>query len=381
MPLSVLIAGCGRLGSLLALKLNNQFHCIGLRRQIAYLPHGVEGIGADLCHADSLPNIPSVDHVIYCPADRKCAPKALYAQGLKNLLNAFTEKPKKLWLISSTSVYEENEGAPIDEYSATNPASPLLDMEKIGLDSGINTTILRPSGIYGWQYSHIYRWLANGTYPLPPQHYCNRIHIEDVAAAITHLMQYPECNTLYNLSDNSPCTIQALMQHAAATLHIPSPVSSSNSATLHGKRANSTKLLQTGFALLHPDCLTGYTPLLEGWHSLSQVSTFRKSIYDACCAIPAGKVVSYQQLARAVGRPKAARAVGQAMANNPCPPHVPCHRVVNARFQLYGFSQSTDNTALRTKYNRLTDEGVVIKFEQHLANAVVPPENRWSFFT
>lgn len=58
----------------------------------------------------------------------------------------------------------------------------------------------------------------------------------------------------------------------------------------------------------------------------------------ACRQIPYGKVVSYQQLAINMGRPTAARAVGQALGRNPIPIIIPCHRVIAANGKLRGFS-------------------------------------------
>ena len=73
--------------------------------------------------------------------------------------------------------------------------------------------------------------------------------------------------------------------------------------------------------------------------SLSAVrSDFQRRVLEACRGIPYGSVVSYGQLAEAVaGSRKAARAVGRALATNPVPIFVPCHRVVAADGSLGGF--------------------------------------------
>ena len=71
---------------------------------------------------------------------------------------------------------------------------------------------------------------------------------------------------------------------------------------------------------------------------LSALTAFQRDVLAACAAVPAGRTVTYGELARRVGRPKAARAVGGAMAANPVPLVVPCHRVVGSGGQLGGFS-------------------------------------------
>ena len=71
---------------------------------------------------------------------------------------------------------------------------------------------------------------------------------------------------------------------------------------------------------------------------LSSITEFQRRVLAACRHIPAGQVVTYGELARRAGRPGAARAVGRAMAANPLPLVIPCHRVVAADGSLCGFS-------------------------------------------
>ena len=71
---------------------------------------------------------------------------------------------------------------------------------------------------------------------------------------------------------------------------------------------------------------------------LSEVPPFRRSVLTACRHVACGKTTSYAELARAVGNPGATRAVGGAMANNPLPLVIPCHRVLRSDGSLGGFS-------------------------------------------
>jgi O-6-methylguanine DNA methyltransferase len=64
---------------------------------------------------------------------------------------------------------------------------------------------------------------------------------------------------------------------------------------------------------------------------------FRKAVYSALLSVPAGVTVSYGALAEMAGYPRAARAVGTAMATNPIPIVVPCHRVIRADGTLGNF--------------------------------------------
>ena len=64
---------------------------------------------------------------------------------------------------------------------------------------------------------------------------------------------------------------------------------------------------------------------------------FQMKVWNRLCAIPSGKTVSYGALAAAIGRPRAARAVGAAVGANPVPLLVPCHRVIGENGSLTGF--------------------------------------------
>ncbi len=87
-------------------------------------------------------------------------------------------------------------------------------------------------------------------------------------------------------------------------------------------------------------------------------NNFKDKVYKICCSIPKGKVATYGQLAKLAGKPKAARAVGVFMKNNPDAPIVPCHRVVASDGSLTGYSGVGGITQ---KKKMLIDEGVSFK--------------------
>jgi methylated-DNA-[protein]-cysteine S-methyltransferase len=67
---------------------------------------------------------------------------------------------------------------------------------------------------------------------------------------------------------------------------------------------------------------------------------FTRRVLAACRKIPYGKTATYSQLARIIGKPGASRAVGNALAKNPIPLIIPCHRIICANGTLGGFSAS-----------------------------------------
>ena len=86
----------------------------------------------------------------------------------------------------------------------------------------------------------------------------------------------------------------------------------------------------------------------------ARLSDFAREVYAAAREIPAGRTTSYGELARAAGHPGAAREVGAALARNPFPIVVPCHRVLAADGALHGFSAPG---GLATKRRMLEIEG------------------------
>jgi len=73
-------------------------------------------------------------------------------------------------------------------------------------------------------------------------------------------------------------------------------------------------------------------------YRLVGVSSFQASVLDACSRVGFGRVQSYKQIAEAVGRPSANRAVGRALGRNPLPVVIPCHRIISYDGRLGGYS-------------------------------------------
>ena len=79
---------------------------------------------------------------------------------------------------------------------------------------------------------------------------------------------------------------------------------------------------------------------------------FELAVYEELRRIPRGEVVSYSELARRVGRPEAARAVGAANGRNPISIVVPCHRVIGAHGALTGYAGGLDRKRWLLEHER-----------------------------
>ena len=101
---------------------------------------------------------------------------------------------------------------------------------------------------------------------------------------------------------------------------------------------------------------------------MDRLSSFTRKVLLKTCEIPRGFVATYGGIAHVLRKKGAARAVGNAEANNPFPPIVPCHRVVRSDLTLGGYGGD-----LNVKRAILEREGVIFK-----GNCVIT-ENLWKF--
>lgn len=84
---------------------------------------------------------------------------------------------------------------------------------------------------------------------------------------------------------------------------------------------------------------------------------FNKKVWQALKLIPRGRITTYKELARYLGRPKAARAIGSACGANPDAPKTPCHRAVKSDGRLGGYS---GGGGIKKKIKLLKKEGIEV---------------------
>jgi methylated-DNA-[protein]-cysteine S-methyltransferase len=101
--------------------------------------------------------------------------------------------------------------------------------------------------------------------------------------------------------------------------------------------------------------LTGDRNDLSGIElDMEAVPAFERRVYELARTIPPGKTLTYGDIAKTLGDPGSARAVGQALGRNPFAPIIPCHRVVAASGTMHGFSAGG---GVATKLRMLRIEG------------------------
>lgn len=102
---------------------------------------------------------------------------------------------------------------------------------------------------------------------------------------------------------------------------------------------------------------------------MPDLTDFQKSVLALVSKIPGGRVATYAGIAKFLGRPKAARAVGNALNKNPDLIKIPCHRVVKSDGQVGGYAAGqAAKVKLLKKEGVLITRGRVIDFDKRLFN-------------
>ncbi len=294
----VLIAGCGDVGTALGQRLAAAGHKVwGLRRDPAGLPPEIRPLAADLTDPSSLAALPEgIEAVAYTAAagaSTATAYEAAYVQGLRNLLAALTARRApvgRVLFTSSTSVYSQSAGEWVDETSPTQPqAGPqgfagrtLLEAEGILREAPFQSVALRLGGIYGPNRTRLLRQVLAGEARLPAAPaFTNRIHRDDCAGALAHLLTLEHPEPLYLGVDHDPADLGDVYRWLASKLGAPPPPPAAIESGEPGepgeptaaepaartragsKRCSNARLLATGYRFRYPTFREGYAPLIE----------------------------------------------------------------------------------------------------------------------
>lgn len=270
----ILIAGCGDVGGALGRLLVDAGHTVwGLRRRPDALPPGLRPIAADLTDAASLKGLPDgLDAVFYTAAatgrDENHYRRA-YVDGPTRLLAALHDsgqRPRRVLFTSSTAVYAQNDGGWVDEDSpaaAQGFAGRLLRQgEAAVLDGPFPATVIRFAGIYGPRRTRLIDSLRAGTAACAPGRYTNRIHRDDAAAALAHLLDLDAPAPLYLGVDDTPALHCEVLDWLARQLGVAPPRLDEGAARAGSKRCSNARLRAGGFRPRYPGYRQGYAALL-----------------------------------------------------------------------------------------------------------------------
>jgi nucleoside-diphosphate-sugar epimerase len=269
-----LIAGCGDVGNALGRRLlADGCEVWGVRRRIDALEPGVKPWPIDLTAAESFAEPPAAFDTLFftASADRRDeeAYRAIYVDALRNLLDALRRAGcplERVFFTSSTAVYGQSSGEWVDETSVTEPAGfngrVLLEAERVVLDAPERGVNVRLSGIYGPGRTRLVRKVFAGEATAQGA-WTNRIHVEDCAGVLYHLMHSPDPKPLYLASDDAPATMAEVVTWMSAQLGMSPPPA--GETTRLNKRCRNALLRDTGYEFAYPSFREGYPPIIEGF--------------------------------------------------------------------------------------------------------------------
>ena len=267
----LLIAGCGDLGLRLARGLDrSRWAVTGLRRNPQALGNSIKAVGADLSRPETLrPVAGAWDAVVYQATPSERSPegyRTAYVDGLVNLLEQV--EAKRLVFVSSTSVYAQDAGEVVDEHSATEPVRyngrVLLEGELQARSAPATSICVRFSGIYGPGRDRLLSQVRAGQARCrrnPPQ-WTNRIHADDCAGVLAHLLELDRPAELYCASDSLPAPRCEVLDWLARRMDAAPVKRDPDAAGGQGKRVCNERLLASGYALRYSDFKAGYGALL-----------------------------------------------------------------------------------------------------------------------
>ncbi|MFJ4085508.1 SDR family oxidoreductase [Pseudomonas psychrophila] len=279
---SVLIAGCGDIGSRLATRLlDSDWQVYGLRRSIDRLPAGVIGVAGDLFGAQCPAQWPTgqIDYLVYSAAATdhdEAGYQAAYVDGLKHTLNWLEQngqRPKRLLFVSSSSVFGQKDGEWVDETSPAQASNYsgriMLDAEQVALNSELAASVVRLTGIYGpgreWMLGQVRKGYRVA---VDPPLYGNRIHADDAAGLLAFLLEADRegktLDDIYIGVDNAPVPLAEVVGWLRERLGVTEWAEETSTRRAGSKRCSNARAKALGWEPRYSSYREGYAAILDG---------------------------------------------------------------------------------------------------------------------
>lgn len=212
---------------------------------------------------------PDTNLIFHCASSGRGgipAYEEVFLQGMRQVAQHLPSA--RTLLVSSTSVYGQNDGELVDENSPAEPSSPtsrvLRQAEIEALARG--AIVVRSAGIYGPGRAHLLEKMRRGEAVIEGDgtRWMNQIHQRDLVAAIQHLaMGAAAPGETYNATDDEPVQQRDYYAWCADHFHLPlpktGPVDPNRKRGLTNKRISNARLRSTGWQASHPTFREGLT--------------------------------------------------------------------------------------------------------------------------
>ena len=267
----VLIAGAGDVGLTLARVLTGAGLAVSTLNRSGRSVDGATAVVGDLSDAASLTAVPAADVVVFTtapPTRDDAGYRIAYVDGPLALLDAMPVEPARTVLTSTTGVYGADDGRWI---TADDPPEPTRTTAEIvvegerSLAARIPTTTVRATGIYGPGRRRLVDQVLAGTVGVTrgtPSRWTNRIHRDDLAAALALCSVHPSPPSVAIATDGSPTPRDTVLTWLAERLAVDLGPDPDPPARPTGKRCRNSELRDLGWAPAYPTFREGYAGLL-----------------------------------------------------------------------------------------------------------------------
>jgi nucleoside-diphosphate-sugar epimerase len=282
--LKALFVGCGDIGvrTIQSLECSQDglvWQALAMRRHPERLSPNISSVAVDLKDTEALAGLlasRSFDAIVVTLTADQMTDQGYVdtyvagAQALQSAIVQSGQSPGLVIWVSSTGVYHQSNGEWVDELSETNPSSfrgkRLLEAEQVIQQLPVPSVVVRLSGIYGPGRSRLISQVRQGVVvPAVPVHWTNRIHSEDCAGVLTHLLnrfgQGEVLENLYLATDNEPAPAHEMQCWLAEQVGVE-PLETSEARRMGNRRCSNQRLRTSGYLFCYPTYREGYGTLL-----------------------------------------------------------------------------------------------------------------------
>lgn len=289
----IALIGCGDIGCRLAAQLlEAEAEVFAYRRMINKLPAGVKAYSLDVTNIESVAGlaVEAFDYVVVTLSPAEMSDEAYritYVEGLKNILAVLnTSRLRKLFWVSSTSVYGQSDGSWIDEHSETKPTryagKRQLEAEQQLEILGDKYCVVRFSGIYREGKNRLVEQIKAGLAEdkIENDYFTNRIHVKDCAAVLAHLLWLDatgrKLEQIYLASDSAPIKYSELIHWLTKEISLAKEIGTSSNTNLNSsattpiprvgsKRCSNQRLLKSGYQFIYATYKEGFRDILKSY--------------------------------------------------------------------------------------------------------------------
>ena len=270
----ILILGCGDIGQRLARQLDRRFYqVVGIRRNCPPDSDTIHYRQCDVAEPGALQMIVTegFDVIVITMTPDERSDKGYeraYVHTCRTLVSVLgdTNRHPLIIFVSSTAVYAQDDGSRVDEKSPCEPlhfsGKRLMEAEAIISHSGFPYSLVRFSGIYGPGRTRLIEQVKQGQASASP-HYTNRIHADDCAGFLAHLIELQQpLAPVYIATDSNPAPRAEVVGWITNKLGINDFLSAEAGNERGNKKLCNQLMLASGYQLRYQSYRDGYGELL-----------------------------------------------------------------------------------------------------------------------